>query len=89
MFRYITRSHKEKDCRDESEIIGVCGDFGYLTKQQVHDHIKLGSWMYYSRASGVPDAKVHARGEGPTRYIQTEADDKAANNLVNLPDCQP
>ena len=87
MNRYINRSRKESGCSRESEILGVCGDFGYLPKQQVHDDIKAGSWIYFSRAPGVPDARVHARGEGPNRYIQTEADGKAANNLVHLPDC--
>jgi hypothetical protein len=87
MNRYINHSRKNSDCSREAEIIGVCGDFGYLTKQQVHDDIKLGNWVYWSTAPGVSDALVHARGEGPNRYIQTEADGKAANNLVNLPDC--
>lgn len=87
MNRYINRSHKNRGCSSEAEIVGVCGDFGYRTKQQVHDDIKQGKWTYWSTAPGVPDALVQARGEGPNRYIQTEADGKAKNNLVNLPDC--
>jgi len=75
------------NCRRESEIIGVCGDFGYLSKQQVHDEIRQGDWNYFSRAFGVPDAPVRAVGHGPDRYIQTDADGLAANNLVNLRDC--
>jgi hypothetical protein len=87
MHRYIERSRKTADCRQESEIIGVCGDFGSLTKQQVHDQIRRGDWHYFSRAPGVPDARVRAVGYGPDRYIQTDADGLAANNLVNLPNC--
>lgn len=85
--RYITGSNKNSNCRDESEIIGVCGDFGYLRKQEVHDQIKAGAHSYWSRAPGVPDARVSARGSGPNRFIQTDADRHARNNLVNLPDC--
>lgn len=87
MNRYIERSRKTATCTQESEIIVVCGRFGHLTKQQVHDHIREGSWIYYSRAPGAPDARVRAMGNGPNRYIQTDADGLAANNLVNLPDC--
>lgn len=90
--RYIKSSYKKSGCTRESEIIGVCGDFGsqrYLRKQDVHDHIKSKSHTYYSRASGENDALVLAKGSGVDRYIQTEADDSAKNNLVNLPDCSP
>ena len=42
MNRYINRSRKTPGCSQEGEIIGICGDFSYLTKQQVHDEIKRG-----------------------------------------------
>ena len=85
--RYITGSSKDSDCRAESEIKSVCGQFGQLRKQDVHDHITAGTHVYWSRATGVPDARVSARGSGANRYIQTDADRHARNNLVNLPDC--
>jgi len=85
--RRITGSSKDSNCHAESEIIGLCGGFGHLRKQVVHDHIKAGTYTYRSSAPGVPDARVSARGSGPNRYIQTDADRHARNNLVNLPDC--
>jgi len=87
--RYITGSNKDSNCRVESEIRSVCGQFGKLRKQEVHDHITAGTHTYWSRATGVPDARVSARGSGPDRYIQTDADRHARNNLVNLPNCTP
>ena len=89
--RYITHSRKDNP-KSESEIVGVQGNdadgsFSYLTKQTVHDHIKAGTHVYYSRASGATDARVYAAGSGEGRYIQTYADKTAKNNLMKLPDC--
>ena len=85
--RYIVASRKRPGTSEERFIEGVCGEFGYLPKQSVHDHIRDGLHTYYSRASGVNDVLVRAMGSGADCYIQTDADKTKANNLVNLPDC--
>ncbi len=91
--RYILKSRKERNCSSEKEIVGICGvevdgtDFPFYTKETIHDHIKSGLHVYWSRAAGVPDAKVFQAGAGADRYIQTDADLTRKNNLINLPDC--
>ena len=85
--RYIVASRKRAGTSEERYIEGACGEFGYLPKQTIHDHIRGSIHTYYTKALGVNDALVRAMGSGEDRYIETTADKTKANNLVNLPDC--
>ena len=80
--RRVKRSAKDSD----GDIIGLCGDWGQVSKATAIRHIEGGQYRYYVRVRGA-EVDVIVAGTGPNKYLTTEPDYTTENNLDELPDC--
>lgn len=74
---------------DDGDISSLCGTgtWSPRAKADAIDDIEGGSHTYYVSWSDVEPTKIHVV-DGPTgKYLRTDRDDTARNNLLDLPDC--
>jgi hypothetical protein len=89
ILRQVTRTRKNSD----GDITHLCGAgdarWEPVPVDQASGQIKTGAVVYFTSSNG-QDAFVRVVDAGGGRkYLRSQADPTAANNLDNLPDCLP
>lgn len=59
---------------------------GISTRPVMVDWVESGNKAYVSSAEGTVDCFVNQSAAG-TKFLQTNADSRSSNNLLNLPEC--
>lgn len=80
--RQVTGSSKDKN----GVITGICGSWGSATKAGAIAQIEAKTHEYYVK-SGNQEIEVLVIKGDDGKYLRTSPDDKAKNNLTELPDC--
>ncbi len=81
--RKVTGTSKNSD----GDIIGLCGPWGTCTSEEAIADIDNGTHRYYVEDDAGNQADIHVVDDPDGRYLRTDPDASAADNLDNLPDC--
>lgn len=60
-------------------------DTGITDRPTMVDWVERGNHAYVSSYEGTVDCYVNQKGS--TKFLQTDADSRSSNNLLNLPRC--
>lgn len=79
----------KKSDRDNAweRITHVGGDGWSQTQEKTIQEIDEGSWEYYVGVGGKRVKVVVAVSRFGNKYLKTESDGEAPNNLLSLPEC--
>lgn len=80
--RQVTRTGKN----DDGDITSLCGGWGEASKAQAIRDIELGVHRYYV-GSGTNRTDIHVVNDPDGKYLRTDPNGKAKDNLDDLPDC--